>query len=240
MLRVAARIGLSASRDTRKRMDPSGRDMSRTLARIRAFISRGPESAYVTKLANATRDPYAVLVSTIISLRTRDEVTDAVTPRLLAVAPDVYTLARTSPARIARLIYPAGFYRTKGRTLQRLARAIARDHGGRVPDTIDALVRLNGVGRKTANLVVTLGFGKPGICVDVHVHRITNRLGFVRTRSPDDTEAALRRLLPRRWWIPINDVLVVFGRTHCTPLSPRCSTCPVRATCAKVGVARAR
>jgi endonuclease-3 len=210
------------------------------LARIKAFVARGPESAYVTKLAKATRDPYAVLVSTIISLRTRDEVTDAVTPKLLAVAPDVRALARVPARTIAKLIYPAGFYRTKAKTLRAIARTLIQRHGGRIPDDIDALLTLKGVGRKTANLVVTLGYGKPGICVDVHVHRISNRLGFVKTRTPDETERALRATLPARWWIPINDVLVAFGRSHCTPLSPRCSTCPVAARCTRAGVTRSR
>jgi endonuclease-3 len=216
------------------------REMAAALARIKAFVARGPESAYVTKLANATRDPYAVLVSTIISLRTRDEVTDAVTPKLLRVAPDVRALARMPARTIASLIYPAGFYRTKAKTLRAIARTLIDRHGGRVPDEIDVLLGLKGVGRKTANLVVTLGYGKPGICVDVHVHRISNRLGFVETRTPDETERALRAALPARWWIPINDVLVAFGRSHCTPLSPRCSTCPVAARCARVGVTRSR
>jgi endonuclease-3 len=218
----------------------TGRGFGAALARIKAFVARGPEAPYVTKLANATRDPYAVLVSTIISLRTRDEVTDAVTPKLLAVAPDLLALSRTPPRRIASLIYPAGFYRTKAKTLRAIAKTLLARHEGRVPDEIDALLELKGVGRKTANLVVTLGYGKPGICVDVHVHRISNRIGFVRTRTPDETERALRATLPKRWWIPINDVLVAFGRSHCTPLSPRCSTCPVAARCAKVGVTRSR
>jgi endonuclease-3 len=218
----------------------TGRAMAAALARIKAFVARGPESPYVTKLANATRDPYAVLVSTIISLRTRDEVTDLVTPKLLAAAPNVRALARVPARKIARLIYPAGFYRTKAKTLRAIAKVLLAEHEGRVPDEIDTLLKLKGVGRKTANLVVTLGFGKPGICVDVHVHRISNRLGFVRTRSPDETERALRAALPTRWWIPINDVLVAFGRSHCTPLSPRCSTCPVASRCARVGVTRSR
>lgn len=225
-------------RMTPQRMTPQR--MSRVLTRIRAFVARGPESPYVTKLANATQDPYAVLVSTIISLRTRDEVTDAVTPKLLAAAPDLFALARLPPARIARAIYPAGFYRTKATTLRDIARVLVSENDGRVPDDLDALLRLKGVGRKTANLVLTLGFRKPGICVDVHVHRISNRLGFVRTKTPDETEHVLRATLPTRWWIPINDVLVAFGRSHCAPLSPRCSSCPVVSDCARVGVGRSR
>ncbi|MBX3259706.1 MAG: endonuclease III [Labilithrix sp.] len=216
----------------------SPRAMSTALARIDAFLG-GRTKASVTRVAEA-EDPFAVLVSTIISLRTRDEVTDRVSPRLLAVAPDAAALARTPERRIAELIYPAGFYNTKARTLREIGQALLDRHDGRVPDDLDALLALKGVGRKTANLVVTLGFAKPGICVDTHVHRIANRLGFVRARAPDETEQELRARLPRRWWIPINDLLVVFGQRHCTPLSPRCSTCPVRDTCRRVGVGRSR
>jgi endonuclease-3 len=212
--------------------------MAAALDRIAAFV-KGRDHLAVTRTAEQ-HDPYAVLVSTVISLRTRDEVTDAVTPRLLAEAPTPESLAQLPAERIAELIYPAGFYRTKGRTLRGLGRALVEQHGGRVPDTLEALLELDGVGRKTANLVLTLGHGKPGICVDTHVHRISNRLGFVRTRTPDETEQALRARLPARWWIPINDVLVSFGRLHCTPLSPRCSTCPVARTCLRVGVERSR
>jgi endonuclease-3 len=214
------------------------RAMSASLERIRGFVAT-LDPATVTRIGK-TEDPFAVLVSTIISLRTRDKVTDAVTPRLLAVAPDAASLARVSERRIARLIYPACFYRTKGRVLRRMAKTLLDRHEGRVPSNLDDLLALHGVGRKTANLVVTLGFGKPGICVDTHVHRITNRLGFVQTKTPDETEAALRAKLPRRFWIPINDWLVVFGQRQCTPLSPRCSTCPVARTCRRVGVGRAR
>lgn len=212
--------------------------MSRILSRIDAFLG-GRTKAAVTRVAEEN-DPFAVLVSTIISLRTRDEVTDLVSPRLLTVAPNAAALARVPEKRIAELIYPAGFYNTKAKTLREMAQALLDRHDGRVPDDIDELLELKGVGRKTANLVVTLGYAKPGICVDIHVHRITNRLGFVKTRTPDETERALRERLPRRWWIPINDLLVVFGQRHCTPLSPRCSTCPVAESCLRAGVGRSR
>ena len=212
--------------------------MSAALERIRLFVGDAANELAVTKMAQ--RNPFAVLVSTLISLRTRDEVTDVVSPRLLAEAPTPEALSRLTAARISRLIYPAGFYRTKGKTLRAVAKILVEKHGGEVPGDLDTLLELKGVGRKTANLVVTLGFGKRGICVDTHVHRISNRLGFVKTRAPDDTEEALRKRLPAPWWIPINDVLVAFGRAHCTPLSPRCSTCPVSAACAKVGVTRSR
>lgn len=216
----------------------SPRRLSAALDRIAAFVE-GVDHLAVTKMAER-QDPYAVLVSTVISLRTRDEVTDVVSPRLLAEAPTPEALARLSAERIAELVYPACFYRVKGRTLRALGRALVERHAGRVPDTMEGLLGLKGVGRKTANLVMTLGHGKAGICVDTHVHRITNRLGFVATRAPDETERVLRARLPRRWWVRVNDVLVSFGRVHCTPLSPRCSTCPVAEVCMRVGVGRRR
>jgi endonuclease-3 len=216
----------------------SPREMSSVLARLSEFVV-GLDPLAVTRVS-LDGDPFAVLVSTLISLRTRDEVTDVVTPKLLAEAPDVRAMARMPPERIARLIYPAGFYKTKGRTIRDVARAILDEHGGRVPDTLEELLALKGVGRKTANLVLTLGHRKPGICVDTHVHRISNRLGFVRTKTPDETELVLRERLPKKWWMSINDVLVTFGRAHCGPLSPKCSTCPVRRACHRVGVSRSR
>jgi endonuclease III len=143
-------------------------------------------------------------------------------------------------SRIARLIYPVGFYRTKARVILGICRDLLERFGGRVPDDIDALLTLDGVGRKTANLVVTMGFNKPGICVDTHVHRISNRLGYVRTRHPEETEMALRGTLPRRFWIGYNDLLVSFGQNVCAPVSPRCSACPVRDLCRRVGVTSSR
>jgi endonuclease-3 len=149
-------------------------------------------------------------------------------------------MLRLSAREIERAIYPVGFYRTKARVILGLCRDLLARFDGRVPDDIDALLTLKGVGRKTANLVVTMGFGKPGICVDTHVHRISNRLGYVRTRTPDATEAALRAKLPRRYWIGYNDLLVTFGQNVCAPVSPKCSACPVRPLCPRVGVRVAR
>jgi len=149
-------------------------------------------------------------------------------------------MLKLSPRQIERLIYPVGFYRTKARVILGICRDLLDRFGGRVPDEIDDLLTLKGVGRKTANLVVTMGYGKPGICVDTHVHRISNRLGYVRTRTPEETEMALRAKLPKRYWIGYNDLLVTFGQNVCTPISPRCSTCPVRAFCRRVGVRSSR
>jgi endonuclease-3 len=149
-------------------------------------------------------------------------------------------MLRLTPGQIERVIFPVGFYRTKARVILDVSRDVLARFGGRVPDTIDDLLTLKGVGRKTANLVVTVGYGKPGICVDTHVHRISNRLGYVRTRTPEETETALRATLPRRYWIGYNDLLVAFGQNLCTPVSPRCSICPVARLCRRIGVTTSR
>jgi endonuclease-3 len=191
-------------------------------------------------VAEETRDPFRVLVACILSLRTQDTTTGPAAARLFALAGTPVAMLRLSPRRIARTIYPVGFYRTKARVIRAICRDLLGRYHGRVPDDIDTLLALPGVGRKTANLVVTMGYGKPGICVDTHVHRISNRLGWVRTRTPEETETALRARLPRRYWIDLNDLLVSFGQNVCLPLSPRCSTCPVRPLCRRVGVRRSR
>jgi endonuclease III len=181
-----------------------------------------------------------VLIACILSLRTQDTTTGPAAARLFAVADTPQRMLELTPARIAKLIYPVGFYRTKASVILGICRALIDRFGSRVPDTIDELLTLDGVGRKTANLVVTLGFHKPGICVDTHVHRISNRLGYVRTRTPEETEMALRASLPRRFWIGYNDLLVAFGQNVCAPISPKCSTCPVTALCRRVGVTTSR
>jgi endonuclease-3 len=202
-------------------------------------LEAGPLPA-VSQVAARREDPFAVLVSTMISLRTKDDVTAAASARLLARAPEADALAALGGRAIARIIYPAGFYRTKARHLKQMALLLAVRHGGEVPSSMEDLLALPGVGRKTANLVRNLGFGLLGICVDTHVHRITNRLGWVRTRTPLQTEQALTACLPRRYWIPINGLLVAFGQRICTPQSPRCSLCPIRSHCQQVGVDRSR
>ena len=185
-------------------------------------------------------DPFRVLIACILSLRTQDTTTGPAAARLFAVADTPARMLELTPARIEKLIYPVGFYRTKAKVILGISRDLLDRYGGRVPDTVDELLTLDGVGRKTANLVVTLGFNKPGICVDTHVHRISNRLGYVRTRTPEETEMALRASLPKRFWIGYNDLLVGFGQNVCTPISPHCSTCPVRALCRRVAVTSSR
>ena len=190
----------------------------------------------VTLIADQTGDPFRVLISTILSLRTKDETTAVAARRLFAHATTPQTMLRLRAATIARLIYPVGFYRTKARAIRSVCRALLERFGGAVPRALDALLTLHGVGRKTANLVLTLGFRSPGICVDTHVHRITNRLGYVRTRSPDETEQALRRKLPAAHWIEVNDLLVAFGQHLCRPISPHCTRCPIVEYCPRRGV----
>jgi len=187
-----------------------------------------------------TRTPFRILVSTVLSTRTQDPVTAAASARLFAVAPDPARLARLKPARIERLIHPVGFYRTKAMLLPELARMLVERWDGRVPDTLDELTELPGVGRKVANIVLSRGFGKPAIAVDTHVHRISNRLGLVRSRVPEKTEARLARLLPRRYWIEWNYLLVAHGQTVCRPIGPKCDVCPLRRWCRRVGVSRFR
>jgi len=194
----------------------------------------------MAEVAAERRDPFRVLIACLLSLRTKDETTGPAAARLFALADTPEAMRRLSAKRIERAIFPVGFYRTKARVLLGVCRDLLERFGGQVPDDIDRLLTLKGVGRKTANLVVTQGFNKPGICVDIHVHRISNRLGYVKTKNPTETETALRKRLPRRYWIGYNDLLVSFGQNICHPVSPRCSECPVRPRCARVGVTRWR
>jgi endonuclease-3 len=191
-------------------------------------------------LRNNGPDPFRILVGCVISLRTKDEVSYAATDRLFGRASTPEAMLKLRPATIAKLIYPAGFYNRKAQQIREISRLLVAEHGGRVPDTLEALLELPGVGRKTANLVITLGFRKPGICVDTHVHRISNRLGWVETTHPDKTEQVLRAILPRRHWIPINETLVRHGQQVCKPISPICSACPSETDCQKIGVDRHR
>lgn len=194
----------------------------------------------VGRVAEESHDPFRILISCLLSLRTKDEVTAEASARLFRCGDTPAEILRLREEEIARLIYPVGFYRTKARVIRGVCRTLIDQYGGRVPDDLDELLKLKGVGRKTANLVVSIGYGKAGICVDTHVHRISNRWGYVKTRTPEETERALRAKLPRRHWIVFNDLLVSFGQNICKPISPLCSRCPVERYCAKVGVTRSR
>jgi endonuclease-3 len=217
----------------------TNRDIHAVIAELRRVVHQWPTPA-LGIIAKTSRDPFRILVACILSLRTKDATTAAAAARLFALGTTPRTLSRLPPRAIERAIYPVAFYRTKTRSLRALsADLIARFHGT-VPDTIDDLLSLPGVGRKTANLVVTLGFGGPGICVDTHVHRITNRWGYLATRAPNETEQVLRRTLPRRYWNELNDLLVPYGQFLCTPTSPFCSRCSIARWCRQTAVTRRR
>jgi len=194
----------------------------------------------VSHLAADQRDPFVILISTLLSLRTKDEVTELATERLFKLAGTPAEMLKIPEAKIAKTIYPVGFYRVKARTIHHVCRELIERFNSRVPDNLEDLLSIKGVGRKTANLVISLAYGKPGICVDTHVHRISNRMGYVKTKTPDETEFALRAKLPRRHWIIYNTLMVAFGRRTCKPVSPVCSACPINIYCARVGVKLSR
>lgn len=180
--------------------------------------------------------PFTTLISCILSLRTQDKTTNAASERLFAIAETPEKMLAAPVDVIQKAIYPVSFYRVKARTIHKICEQLLGRFGGDVPDSLEELLELPGVGRKTANIVVTLGFRKAGIAVDTHVHRISNRLGYVRTKTPDDTEMALRKKLPRRYWIIYNDLLVAYGQNLCKPISPFCSRCKIAMYCRRVGV----
>jgi endonuclease III len=188
----------------------------------------------------SARDPFRILISCLLSLRTKDKTTSEASARLFALAHTPAGLLKLPLKKIERTIYPVGFYRTKAKAIHAICRRLLDVYGGTVPDSIEELLTLAGVGRKTANLVVTVGYGKPGICVDIHVHRISNRWGYVKTKTPAETEQALRKKLPKPYWITFNDLLVPYGQNICQPVSPYCSRCKLIQYCDRVGVRRSR
>jgi endonuclease-3 len=198
------------------------------------------ELPIVTKLAEENRDPFKILISTLLSLRTKDEVTAIATERLFALAKTPAEMEKLKEEEIRKAIYPVGFYRNKAETILNVCRTLINCFDSRVPENIEELLTIRGVGRKTANLVVALGYNKPGICVDIHVHRISNRLGYVHTKNPEKTEFALREKLPAEYWIKYNTLMVSFGRNTCRPVSPLCSLCSVSNYCKRVGVTKSR
>jgi endonuclease-3 len=214
--------------------------MHQAMAILQAEAPQWAETALTEVARTMGRDPFKILVGTILSLRTKDETTGPAAARLFVLAGTAEEMLRLSAEQIAKAIYPVGFYRTKARTILEICRTLVERYGGRVPDTMEQLLALKGVGRKTANLVLTLGFQAPAICVDTHVHRISNRWGYVRTKTPEETEFALRRKLPKVYWPVYNDLLVAFGQNICKPISPLCGRCPLDAICPKVGVTQHR
>jgi endonuclease III len=221
----------------RKRMEH--RRINQVVKILKKELDLG-EMPIVSHLAEDQRDPFVILISTLLSLRTKDEVTAEATERLFALAATPQGMLEIPQSKIANAIYPVGFYRVKARTIHHACRELIGRFESKVPDNLDDLLSIRGVGRKTANLVITLAYGKEGICVDTHVHRISNRLGYVATKSPDETEMALRDKLPQNHWIIYNTLLVAFGRKTCKPVSPLCSACPIRKYCDRVGVALSR
>ncbi len=219
--------------------DRSHRRLSRMLLRLKR-ASANWQAPVLSLIAAERGDPFLVLVGCLLSLRTRDQVTAQVSARLFARARTPQEILACGASELEKLLRPVGFYRNKTKVLIELSRALIARHGGRVPDRLEALLALNGVGLKTANLVLSEGFGKPAICVDTHVHRISNRWGLVQTRTPEQTEARLREILPRRFWRGYNRLLVAFGQTLCQPRSPLCSRCPVARDCPRLGVAHSR
>lgn len=187
----------------------------------------------VTEIANVTGDPFRILISTVLSARTKDAVTRITSSCLFEKASTPEDMEKLSSEEIEKLIYPVGFYKTKAIRIPDLVKTLIDRYDGKVPDNLEELLKLPGVGRKTANLVITLGFGKPGICVDTHVHRISNRFGYVITKTPEETEFALREKLPLKWWIIYNDLLVTLGQNLCLPRNPKCEGCPVNNYCKK-------
>lgn len=212
--------------------------IGKVLARVKKAV-RGFRTPSVTVISQKN-DPFAVLVSCIISLRTRDEVTEPASARLFKLAKNPAQLLKLSNAKIEKAIYPAAFFRNKAKSLKELCKDLVANYEGKVPDKLDELLKLKGVGRKTANLTLILGHNKPGICVDIHVHRISNRWGYVKTKTPDATEMVLRDKLPRRYWKGYNDLLVIFGQNICKPISPFCGSCAIADTCPKTGVTKYR
>ena len=194
----------------------------------------------VTEYAQNERNPFHILISTLLSLRTKDQTTAEASYRLLKKADTPNDMLKLSQNEIEKLIYPVGFYRVKAENIKNICQSLVEKYQSKVPDNIDELLKFKGVGRKTANLVVTLGYNKLGICVDIHVHRISNRWGYIQTKNPDESEMILRKKLPKEYWIEFNDLLVTYGQNICLPTSPKCSQCTIADYCEKVGVTKSR
>lgn len=195
--------------------------------------AKQPQSEFV-RLMDSFKNPYLVLIACILSLRTNDKTTYPATLRMLELAKTPKEMKKVSQEELAKAIYPVGFYENKAKQIIELSKTIDEELGGQVPDEIEDLIKFKGVGRKTANLVLSLGFNKPAICVDVHVHRIFNRLGYIKTKTPEETEFALREKLPQKYWIDINTLLVTHGQNVCKPVKPKCLECPIAGYCAKI------
>ena len=216
------------------------RDIHQVISILEDETSRWTETALTAVAEQTRRDPFRILIGTVLSLRTKDETTAAACERLFGLADTPEAMQALSEELVDRAIYPVGFHATKARNILEICRILVDTYQGSVPDDIDTLVKLPGVGRKTANLVVTIGYGKPGICVDTHVHRISNRWGYIATKNPDQSEFALKEKLPPAYWIRYNDLLVMYGQNLCKPVSPFCSRCRLSSFCDRAGVEKHR
>jgi len=227
---LTTKVGIDATK-------PLGRDYDFKKARFvdfDVFMKRLKENLPEHEMKSS--DPYRVLVATVISHRTKDEVTYEVAEKVFEKYPDIHSLAEADEEELASLICPAGFYRQKAKKLKNIARIIVENYGGKIPESMDELLKLPGIGRKTANIIISRSFGKDAIAVDTHVHRISNRLGIVETKTPEETEKALKKVLPRKYWKEFNVTMVLFGRNICRPISPKCDECPVKDMCMRIGV----
>ena len=211
-----------------------------TIRIVKREIRQWQEPVLGIVARDSGRNPFLILISCLLSLRTKDKTTREASDRLFALAQTPADMLTLPLKKIEQAIYPVGFYRTKAKSIHGICRRLLDDYGGNVPDSLEKLVTLPGVGRKTANLVVTVGYGKPGICVDIHVHRISNRWGYIKTNTPEESEDALRKKLPTQYWIKFNDLLVPYGQNLCLPVSPFCSQCKLTAYCDRVGVKKSR
>jgi len=220
-------------------MAVSNKNIDQVVKLIRTALKGLPDPS-VTLVGKRWKNPFMVLISCVLSLRTKDETTLPASERLFALADSPQKMLKLSVKKIEKTIYPVGFYKTKARNIHSICHDLIERYDNRVPDEIDELLTLKNVGRKTANLVLTEGYGKLGVCVDTHVHRISNRLGYVDTKTPEETEWALRDQLPKKYWIEYNSLLVVYGQNVCKPVSPLCSGCTVRSYCARRGVTVSR
>ena len=207
---------------------------------VKREIAQWPDPVVGVVAKETSRDPFLVLISCLLSLRTKDKTTAEASARLFALASTPATMRQLTLSAVEQAIYPVGFYRTKAKQILQICTQLLERYQGRVPDCIEELLTLPGVGRKTANLVVTVGYEKPGICVDIHVHRISNRWGYVKANTPDETEQALRRKPPSQYWITFNDLLVPYGQHLCQPVSPFCSRCKIVKYCDRIGVTKSR
>ena len=220
-------------------MTVTNKNIDQVIQIIRRQMKDLPDPS-VTLVGKRWKSPYLVLISCILSLRTKDETTLPASERLFQLANTPETMLKLTNGQIEKAIYPVGFYRTKARNILGISRDIIERFAGNVPEDMDALLTMKGVGRKTANLVLTEGFGIPAMCVDTHVHRISNRFGYVSTKTPEVTEQALRNKLPKKYWMDYNALLVTWGQNVCRPISPLCSRCGVKTYCRRKGVLTSR